>query len=179
MSTAIFKHALGNAFNELPPLLQQLHNGHPQRWVGDATVTWGKTWWVRLLLALARLPRPGRNIPCHVDFEPTPDGECLRRNFAGQRFHSHLRVRNGVMVESFGPVQLRITNTVRGQQLLQHCTASQMLGLPLPRALAMRVKAREWCSETGMHFDVSIGLGGGIQFLRYRGCLLPDTAKGA
>lgn len=176
MSTALFKKILGNTYFQLAPLLQQLHNGQPQRWVGAATVTWGKLRWVRALLVLARLPRPGYHIPCQVDFEPTREGERILRNFSGQPFHSYLRAKKGTMMESFGLLRLGLVSVVRGNQLMQYCTSSHVLGLPLPYKLSLRIKAREWCSATEMYFDVSIGLGWGIQFLRYRGHLVPVTS---
>ena len=173
MNISLFNNVLGDSFLQLHPLLQQLHDGRKQRWSGTATVTWGKSWWVHGLLMLVGLPRPGDNILCDVDLEPTPEGERLRRNFAGQKFHSHFRLAKPDMIEAFGPMRLRIATSVSGDQLLQHCAASHVLGFRLPRQLGLRIRAREWCTEAGMHFDVSIGLGIGIQFLRYRGCLAP------
>lgn len=175
MNTSLFQSVLGDSFWQLHPLLQQLHDGRAQGWTGTATVTWGNSWWIHGLLMLTRLPRPGRNIFCHVDIEPTPEGERLYRNFAGQKFHSHFRSANSDMTESFGPMRLRIASSVHGDQLRQHCAACHVFGIPLPRKLTLRIMACEWCTESGMHFDVSIGLGNQIQILRYRGHLTPAS----
>ena len=177
MNPSLYQKALGAEYAALSPTLQRLHNGEALHWQGEATVSWGRSKFARLLLRLARMPKQGKRVDCQVNFTPSDHGEYWCRLFAQHYMQSHQALRDGKLVESFGPIRLYLDNTVHAGGLIQRCAATRFLGLPLPSWLGVHVIAREWSVGTQMHFDVTIGLNSGLELLRYRGHLLPQ-AKG-
>lgn len=176
--SSLFQRVLGQQFPNLPALMQEIHNGKPQRWIGLVTVSWGTNPWVKRMLSIARIPAAGRDLPCQIDFVPTLTGERFLRSFSGQPLNSYLQDEGVVMNESFGPLKMSIATVVKQQQIFQHCQNTKFLGIPLPKPLQMRIKAREWCKDSKLFFDICIGLECGFYFLRYRGHLVPVTTGG-
>ena len=172
MNMSLYQSALGAEYQALSPTLRQLHNGAAQSWHGEAAVSWGRNKFARLLLRLARMPAQGKRIDCQVNLYPDNKGECWRRRFARRFMQSHQALRQGLLVESFGPLRLYLDNTVSAGGLIQRCVSTRFFGLPLPTWLGLSITAREWSVGKQIHFDVTIGLNSGMHLLRYRGRLL-------
>lgn len=172
--SSLFQRVLGERFAELPPLMQQIHNGESQRWKGKVTVSWGRNPWVKRILPLAGIPTAGKDLPCQVDLVPTQNGERFLRCFAQQPLNSYLRDDGPIMRETFGPLTMDIATDIKQQQLVQYCQDTKFFGCSLPGPVQMRIKAREWCHDSKLFFDVCIGLECGFYFLRYRGSLKPS-----
>ena len=172
MSLSLYQRVLGAEYAALSPTLRRLHDGSARSWQGEAAVSWGRNKFVHLLLRVARLPKQGKRVNCQVDFQQNEKGECWRRRFAQRFMYSHQALRDNQLVEVFGPFRLHLDNTVSAGGLIQRCVATYFLGLRLPTWLGLSVIAREWSVGAQMHFDVTIGLNGGLELLRYRGHLL-------
>ena len=172
MSQSLYQSALGAEYASLSPTLRRLHDGSTQSWQGEAAVSWGRNKFAHILLRLARLPEQGKRVNCQVDFQQNENGERWQRRFAQRYMQSHQALCDDQLVETFGPLRLYLNNTVSAGGLIQRCVATRFWGLPLPAWLNLSVIAREWSVGEQLHFDVSIGLNGGLELLRYRGHLL-------
>ncbi|MGH8028653.1 MAG: DUF4166 domain-containing protein [Arenimonas sp.] len=138
---SIFQRILGDAWPALPAAVRALHGNEPMlRMAGLATVTRGRGWLARMVAAIVGFPAAGIDVPVEVQLQRDADGETWRRVFAGRAFSSRLRAgtgrAQGLIVESFGPVRVRIALVVEGDRLRFEVRGWSLWSLPLPRALA-------------------------------------------
>ncbi|HEY9104147.1 DUF4166 domain-containing protein [Chitinimonas sp.] len=174
----LYRTALGQDFDALPPLLQRFHSQTGQAWEGEAVVRWSERPWLRLLLWLGRLPAPGLAVPVAVKLAAYGQGERWLRRFAGRLMASRQFMVGKHLHEGFGPLRLKLENRLDEAGVLwQRSSASHWLGLPLPKLLAAAVVASERHEAGRLCFDVAITLGG-LDFIHYQGWLKPVGEHG-
>lgn len=143
---ALFRRLLGRRFEDLPLSLQTVHAGlAPAAFAGHAVARVGRHPVAAILRRLLGLP-PSGACPATVSIRPYATGERWERRFGTARFTSRMvaSARLGVFEERVGPLRLafRLDPIPRG--LLWRMEGWSLLGLPLPRGLAPRMRA---CSE--------------------------------
>ncbi|MFG1349744.1 DUF4166 domain-containing protein [Xanthobacter autotrophicus] len=179
---ALFAEAIGPDLRLLPQPLVDLHAViDVRRWHGEAEVTHGPGVVARLVRAVMRFPRAGGAVRVGVTMERRGSGEVWVRDFAGQRFRSHL-TRNtagpGVR-ERFGLLSFDIGLAVRAGRLWYPVVGGRLAGVPLPRALLPSSTSCESVDAAGRAcFDVAIALPLVGPVIRYRGWLVPDGERG-
>ncbi|PWR20548.1 SDR family oxidoreductase [Zavarzinia compransoris] len=170
----LFRQALGEAFDRLPPVLRDLHTVIAERrWCGRAQVERGTGLLSRLAARLLGLPPAAADVAVEVLMTRRGDHEIWRRDFGGKRFRSVLGPGRPV-VERFGLLRFTL-NLLAGDGALHFPVgAGRVLGLPLPRALLPVSETAETVDDQGRAcFDVAIRLPLAGFVIRYRGWLRP------
>lgn len=163
----------GQGFEELPDAVRRLHDFHGDSGAeGEATVERGRSTVARILASAMRMPPPGR-WPLHVEFRERGGIERWTRDFGGHRFTSELRASGGRLVERFGAVRLLFDLPCGRDGLEMRLRRWSFFGLPMPRALAPRIIARETERNGRFAFEVEVSLPWGPRIVRYAGTLGP------
>jgi NAD(P)-dependent dehydrogenase (short-subunit alcohol dehydrogenase family) len=161
---ALFKTVLGReAFAALPQVTQDLHRGAPAvLGKGRADIDAPETIAGRVISALFRFPKPGKDVPVSVLVEQTQGGERWLRRYPGREmksFMSHPDPGTQSLEERFGPFSFRMKISGREDGLDMHMVSARMGPLPLPKFMTPKIKATERTNPIGEHlFDVSISL---------------------
>ncbi len=179
----VFPRLLGDAFNQLPTALRDLH-GRRGKFAasGRATVERGRGPLSALACAIIGFPDAGIDVPVRVDFTASPDEEIWQRTFADKKFQSRLRAGEGkfkgLLHDKFGLIGGGIALVIDGDRLRWITRRWSFLGVPLPLALAPHGDSYEFEENGRFNFHVEIkqpliGL-----IVRYRGWLVPETSGG-
>ena len=163
----------------------RLHAGGPRTVAhGRVDVIRGTGWVGRAVAVGLRLPRAGRQVPLCLVIERRPDGERWRRSFGGQHLVTEQRSSHGLLLERFGPCELRLRATIRdGALLIEQEGAALRLGpvsLRVPRRLQPRVRATARAHAVhDVAVSVRVSMPSGRLLLHYAGTVdeaLPDPA---
>ena len=183
-STFLFKHVLGNRFEELPPALRTLLAGPEARWYrGTATITRGSNTLSHLIGGLIGLPRKAQEVSVSLEVVPGVHRETWTRHFGRKKLRTEMRAGGragrGRIVERFGPVALTLELTVEGGELVYRTLSARMFGIPLPRSLAPSVEAV--VTEVGGKLAIESATRAGSigRLLRYRLTLDPEPMSAA
>jgi hypothetical protein len=127
-----------------------------------------------------RMPPEG-TWPVHVAFAEQGGVERWIRDFGGHRFASELGASRGLLVERFGPLRFGFDLPCSPAGLEMRLRRWSLFGIPLPRALAPRIAAREWEEDGHFRFEVEVALPWGGRIVHYDGRLkrvegLPEAA---
>lgn len=183
-SHCLYQRILGETWRILPEPIKTMHQPKGSRWSaeGIATVERGSgllSWLAGLLFSF---PEAGENIPVQVVFEATPAGEIWRRSFAGRSFRSFQwedRDRDGRLLrERFGVLDFDLALAFDGARLNLVPRRWNLLGVPLPRALAPTGEAYEYVEDGRFHFHVEIAHPLTGLIVRYRGWLTLINEQG-
>jgi NAD(P)-dependent dehydrogenase (short-subunit alcohol dehydrogenase family) len=174
---ALFAHVLGSSFNIMPGATRTLHRGTPAiLGEGHADIDAPGNFMGRIISALFRFPKPGRNVPVSVLVEQTPTGERWLRRYPGREmlsFMCHGDPETRTLEERFGPFTFRMKITGHADGLDIHMVSARMGPLQLPRFLVPDITATERVGDQGRHlFDVSIHLPFVGKIVRYTGWLI-------
>jgi hypothetical protein len=170
----LFATALGPAFTRLPAAVQDLHSVMDQRcWTGQAQVTRGAGWLARVVAWIMRFPPAGAAVPLTVRMERRGETERWTRDFAGRKFRSTLRLRDGQMTERFGILTFTIGLQVQDGALHYPVTAGRALGIPIPAFALPRSVTTETAGADRAQFDVGLHVPLIGLIVRYRGWLTP------
>lgn len=160
----LYERLLGEAWNDLDEPVRRLHErGTGPCGEGLFAVRRGKLF-ARGLARLAGLPSGGEAVRVCLSVTQTEDGaaEHWHRTFEGRVFDTWQREGEGrLLAERAGPVELLFRLSVEGGTLVYTQAGAALrvgpLRVPLPRALAPRVEARECGAEDGedVHVHVS------------------------
>lgn len=172
----LYAQVMGAAFATMPRQVQDMHQHPVPRLVaGRGSVSRGDHPLARLAGYLFRFPPPLPDTPVTVTFDIRPGAEIWRRDFGGHRFCSRLSSRRQgdrrILTETFWPFTFDFDLDGHALGLDMHVRGWRLLGLPLPRRLAPRVRATERVAEGRFNFDVEIALPWGPMVVRYRGFL--------
>lgn len=173
----LFALAMHRDFATLPEPIRAIHDrGRCFSASGRCDVDHGANPIARVIGALFRLPRAGRDLPVTVKFIARGGAEVWERDFAGRIMRSHLRRAwtPGHIVERFGPFDFTIPLRWDGERLHYDVAGGYFLGFRLPAAILPRSDAFE-CVENGLfRFDVKVSLPLIGLLAHYRGWLKPD-----
>jgi len=172
-----FQIVLGAEFARLPGPVHRLHSlTSPQTATGRAEITTAAGLLPRLICRLAGLPRPGRDVPVSVRFEPTENGqERWLRRFAERRYASTItveRMRGAEMLaERFGPFRLTYDLRIEDRGLRWSLAGWRLFALPLPRWSVPAVECLEGADGERFTFDIAVAFPLAGHVIRYRGWL--------
>jgi hypothetical protein len=175
----IYRQVLGSAFDELPPLIRQLHDSSsPRKWVGKADVTRGKGLLARFIAAIAGFPKSGNDVPVTVAFSPENDGELWTRTFGNRRFSSFQTCGKGrsrhLLVERFGLATFALALVFKNDRLTLIPRFWSFLGIPMPSLLLPSGNSFEAERDGQFQFDVTIAVPWVGLIVAYRGALSPN-----
>lgn len=185
---SVFARGLGQeTFDTLPAAVSAFHDqdGAPV-WSGEADVETARSLVPSLIARVLGFPVVGRRVPICVTVErdrrignPDRSWEIWTRDFAGRRFSSTLECHpDGTFTEAFGLFCFKIGLQPNDAGLAVPVTGWRLGGIPLPRCLVPRSKAREYQDDMGrFRFDVKLTLPFLGLFAHYRGWLLPNRLK--
>ncbi|HEX6374920.1 MAG TPA: DUF4166 domain-containing protein [Allosphingosinicella sp.] len=169
----LYARVMGSAFDRLPPAVRRLHDFCGDAGAeGEGRVERGRGPIARTIAAAMRFPPVGR-WPLHVAFAEHGAAERWTRDFGGHRFSSELSQAGRHIVERFGPLRFAFDLPSGADGLEMHLRGWSAFRLPLPLALAPRIRAREWEEGGRFRFAVAVALPLVGDVVRYSGWLLP------
>ena len=172
--TPPFVAALGPAFDALPGPIRALHGASVRRfWRGRVTVTGarGPVAWAMALAGIS--PRPMTDAPFSIEIAPDRGGEIWRRDFDGVRAVSHVRAKDGRLLERTGSITYGLHPEAGAAGLRLTSGRFSLAGLPLPRRLVPSGRVALGADGERYLFDVAAISPAGRVALRYEGWLLP------
>lgn len=177
--TPLYRKILGDAWRELPPALQAMHDLRGEKRVaGLADVERGSGLLARLIAGIIGFPAAGRQIPVEVRFKPLAAGEQWTRLFAGRAFRSVQTEGRGrsqhLLSERFGAVTVGLATVIRDGQLHLVVRRWTLFGIPMPLWLAPHGAAFEHAANGVFNFDVEIRHPFCGMIVHYRGWLKED-----
>jgi saccharopine dehydrogenase-like NADP-dependent oxidoreductase len=169
----LFQHALGDKWEELPASVGRLHSVQDvEDFFGKATVTRGTSLFARCAAWFFTFPRAGENVPVTITKARTACGEIWERNFGGRKFRSYLSPSPQPFHyrERFFAFTYEQELPVEEEGLFLPVRRGWFLGIPLPKFLLPKSKAREYDAGGVFHFDVGLyaPFDGGL-IVRYQG----------
>lgn len=175
---SLFAAAMASEFTALPDPIRTIHDrARCFSASGQCDIDEGRNPIARLIAALFRLPRAGRDLPVTVKFLTRGGCEIWERRFGDSLMRSVLRraERPGHVVERFGPASFTIHLRRDGARLHYDVVAGRFLGIPLPKALLPRSETSETVADGVFRFDVCLSLPLVGLLAHYRGWLKPDA----
>lgn len=152
----LYERLLGGAWVELDEPVRRLHERGTGPCGEGLFAVRGGNFFARWLARLSGLPACGDAVRVCLSVTQTEGGEAERwhRTFEGRVFDTLQREGEGrLLAERAGPFELLLKLSVEGGALVYtHAGASLRVGplrVPLPRALAPRVDARESAADDG------------------------------
>jgi hypothetical protein len=177
MSAIVLRDAAGAGFDGLPFAVRSMHGESRLRVaIGRGDVEIGPGVLARLLAALLRLPRAGRDQALSVQFQPEGAAERWTRRFGDRGFSSRVSAEDGLLVERIYGVAVLMRAAADAAGVTLRLTGTRLLGIPLPVALAPRFTARISAPQCLYRFEVSIDLPLVGRLVRYSGWLAPPRA---
>jgi Domain of unknown function (DUF4166)/Saccharopine dehydrogenase NADP binding domain len=176
VSPYLFRTLLGNAWNNLPMPLQDLHSAaSEQAWTGVARVTRGPGLLARTVAWLFNFPDESNDVHVTVKVKPDPSGEIWERTFGSRKFLSVLSLGKGaserLLNERFGLFSFGIALVCDNSTLKYVVRNWRFWGIPLPNALAPQGNSYEFEKDGRFCFNVEIKQGLIGLIVRYQGSL--------
>jgi hypothetical protein len=154
----LFRRVLGDRFARLAPAVQRLHGAaKAQTHRGRGWARGCRSLPVRLIRAALGLPEPGRYGDLAVEVEPVASAERWTRRFGSKAFSSQLRAlpEPGVFQERFGPIRFVFDVAALGGGFVWRFQSWSLGSIPLPKALAPRIRARAFEANGAYRFRVA------------------------
>jgi hypothetical protein len=168
----VFRALVGDSFEALPPAIRAIHDSSRERaFTGRCDIDRGLSLIARVIGAVTRMPRAGRDVPIRVTILRTTACETWTREFAGHRMRSVLRARGALLEERLGAATFRFGLRADGECIRWELVAVRALGIPLPLAWFRGVRASEGVLDGRYRFDVRAALPVIGLLVHYRGHL--------
>ncbi len=156
--TVLFRRALGEAFDRLPPELRRIHGAQGRAtYEGRGRARGSRTVPVALVRRLLGLPQPGAYPQLRVTVAPGGRGETWTRAFGDSAFASRLGAGRemGQFEERFGPLGFTFEAEPRLAGFSWRFVGWRLGALPLPLGLAPRLRARAFERDGTYRFSVA------------------------
>lgn len=168
---SLFRRLLGAEFERLAPRVREVHGGASLQLRGRATVTRGNAALARLIGRIAGLPDAQRDAAVRIDLDVGGQRETWTRHFGASRpMRSHLREREGLLVEQLGPVRLRFRLQQQYAAVVWQLQSVSLLGIPAPRRWFAATTARSFEQGGRYCFKVDVSLPFVGHVIGYHGC---------
>jgi hypothetical protein len=177
--TPLYRRALGARFDELSPMVRNLHDlTSASTWHGEADVERGTTILSRLAGWITSLPPAGRAVPLQVTFESTGGAEIWRRTFGHAVFQTRQFLGPTGLCETAGPVTFAFAIDIARGAMMLRLIGMRVFGIPVPASLRPVIATREEEDGTGTYrFAVEAHLPLVGFLIAYRGWLRPAAGK--
>lgn len=173
MTPSLYSQLLGTAFDRLPPILRDMHDGRLQKhYAGMCQVARGHGWLVRAIARFARLPPPHEQTPITIAIERRDAGETWTRHFDGHEMRSVLYSRHSMLEERLGAVALSFELIPETNRIVWNLRRARFLYLPLPISWLVPCVASETASDGRYCFEVAVGIRGVGLIVHYKGWLV-------
>jgi hypothetical protein len=146
---SLYRQVLGDSWNQVAEPVRRMHASQSiVRAHGHLRIEHGRHRLARFLARLLRLPDPSPAAVTQLVVTTRPDGERWHRTFNGRRFDTRQSTASrSELIERFGALELRFhLDASNGSLVYVQRDAALRVGfvrVPLPRAWAPRVQARE------------------------------------
>jgi hypothetical protein len=171
LAPALFRHLLGDAYEELPTVIREVHDAPARRvWKGRCTVERGASPLSRLAGLLMALPPPGDHAAIEVIIERGSSRETWTRCIGGRRMRSRLSASRGWLAESMGPCVFRFALQCDRAQIHWRLLSVRLMGLPMP-ASWFHIEACESAQDACYCFRVRVSMAGAGLVVAYDGTL--------
>jgi Domain of unknown function (DUF4166)/Saccharopine dehydrogenase NADP binding domain len=175
----LYRRILGNAWDELPPEIRDVHAGEGISWArGRAKVERGRSVLARLIASVIGFPEAAEDVDVSVKFAAKRGEENWTRSFDEQSFSSRQfagRNRSSrLLCERFGPLTFAMALVVDEGRLRLVLRRWSVFAIPLPLWLCPRSSAYESAENGRFHFHVEIGHPLTGLIVRYQGWLVPS-----
>jgi hypothetical protein len=176
--TPLYQRLLGDAWAQLPAPMRELHDLRGELVAeGRASVERGTGLLARVVARLFGFPQAGQDVPVTVSFRARAGREHWQRTFAGRSFASvqdEGRGRfEGLLCEGFGPLKFGMALVLDEGRMRLVVRRWNLLGIPMPRALAPGGNSYEFAEDGRFRFHVEIGHPFTGPIVTHRGWLVP------
>lgn len=153
----LYQILTGDSWYALPDEIRHMHDiTQTATASGEGCVMRGRNPIARLIAWLAGFPRAAKRIDVRVVFNVADDVETWTRHFGTQSFHSRQYAKEGLLVETFGPLRFYMTLPFDGERLHLKIKRWSFLNIPLPIFLCPQSKSHEYVADGKFHFHVRI-----------------------
>lgn len=158
-SPSLLRRVLGEAVDDLPEPVRRLHAGlADEAFSGRGRARGSRALPATLLRMMLGLPAPGPYPELEVSIAPRGLSEVWTRRFGRRGFTSRLSATGapGRFEEAFGPIRFAFDAEAFADGFRWRFTGWRIAGLPLPRALAPRIRATTFARNGGYRFRVAV-----------------------
>ena len=173
--SSLYAQLLGDAFRELPPVLQKFHTATAEaRAEGTLSIRRGKGVLRSLCATLMRLPPVGEQIPIRLQVQVRGEQEQWTRDFGDHRLVTKQWSHEGLLIERAGPLCFGFRLSVNAGEMHFSFVRCWVAGISLPLFFAPRVNAIARACEEGWWIRVQVELPLLGQITEYEGGVTPQ-----
>ncbi len=147
---------MGEAFQELSPLLQKFHTGKKSL-NGKVDVVQGNAL-AKVLCWFMRFPKQGKSIELLVECDHGDEGMSWKRRFGDHVMASTFFKKGEYLVERLNGLQLSLKAIEEQGALVYEFSSAKYFGLPLPSILCPKVEAYEQETDGKYEFYVNVDM---------------------
>ena len=155
MIISVYQKVLGNEFERLSPLMQEVHGSVEKVLAfGNIDVEYGKGGFIRTMNKMNGLPPEGKNQELQLEIIRSPTNEVWKRSFNGQIFSTTQFERKGLMVEKSGLISFGFSLLAKEGAMYFQQKYMRFAGIPVPNFFGVHTKAS--CAEENGSWHVSV-----------------------
>ena len=148
----VFRRLLGEAYETLPPAVQEFHDMAHDHYQGHASSSGDSNVLARTLRRIFGFPTLGEKMSVDVWLSQKDGRDCWQRKFGERRFSSSFHAgADGVLDERFGPFRFGFRLRAEGDRLYWDFVRWGIGALPLPLALGPSIVTYETQSTDGSY----------------------------
>lgn len=168
----LYEGAFGQDYEKLNVVLQEFHRSGVSA-VGKLSVRHSGGRLGSMACRILRLPPSGEELATELAVEITDSGEVWRRRIGTYVLETYQYLRDGHLHEKAGPIAFRFDLTSVDQGMEFRSTKTYVVGIPMPRFLAMRIEADVKPRTDGWWVQVRFFLPPFGQICQYEGEMHP------
>lgn len=165
---SLYRSLLGPDFDQLVIQLQEFHELNFCA-TGSLTVTHNPNPIAKIVVWLTRLPKEGSNLRTTVEVLAMNDRETWIRNIGTSKLVSKQSIRDGQLVETFGPMSIRFLTVVKDGGLVYQSDQTRLFGLSVPKFSRLSITASNMPSRAGWVVLVQVHFGKFGTICQYEG----------
>jgi hypothetical protein len=154
---SLYQRVLGDRYQQLHPLLQEVHSSPALLAEGSFRISRPKHWFPRFLGTILGMPAAEEDVPTTLAVQTVPDGsEKWLRNFGKFQMTTWQWAWRDLLLERSGPVTFGIYLKVADSGMSYVVRKVWVLGIPLPLFIAPSVLAIVTPIPHGWHAKVEL-----------------------
>lgn len=153
----LYQSLLGASWHTLPDEIRTMHDiARTATAGGEGCVIRGRNPLAKLIAGIVGFPRAAKRIDVRVVFKTENGREHWTRHFGTESFSSTQYAKDGLLVETFGPLRFYMAVPVENGRLQLYLKRWSFLNVPLPMFLCPQSKSYEYVADGKFHFHVRI-----------------------